>query len=66
MIKYVIKTSNGYVTSHRRGRTTPHLESARTFKTVHGAKSNRWYKQYGNYAKILDVEFNIELADIDD
>lgn len=65
MLKYVIKTDYGYVTSHRRGRMTKHLESAKTFKTYHGAKSNRFFvSQFGN-ARILDVEFNIELMDED-
>lgn len=50
--RYVIKTPQGYVTCHRRGRMTRHIESARTFKTYRGAKTNR----FASNGNIIQVE----------
>jgi len=62
MIKYVIKIGDSYVTNHRRGRRTKHLESAKTFKTYHAATTNRWAKTGGQLTKILPVEFEISIS----
>lgn len=53
--RYVIKTPNGYVTCHRRGRMTRHIESARTFKTYRGARSNR----FADDQNIIQVEISL-------
>lgn len=56
--RYVIKTRQGYVTCHRRGRMTKHLESARTFKTYRGASTNRFAVQGGT---IIPIELQITI-----
>lgn len=55
--KYVIKAkSGGYVTCHRRGRTTKNLASARTFSTYWRAEMNMFARMGG---EIIPVEIQI-------
>lgn len=58
VVRYIIKTSNGYVTGHVRGRMTKYLESARTFKTYRGACSNKFADRDGSNVRRVEIEIS--------